>query len=123
MERLKDWYVFDPTDFDGVMIDVTKWDENAYSLAFSFYCTKEVEHSDEPQVGFTLCTMIFGQSLKECHERIMEVLDTGFFDEIEISSDGTVYDREGEEIESISWNTIANEGDSFIEEEPPPTLH
>lgn len=121
MERLKDWHVFDPTDFDGVIIDATKWDDNVYSVAFNFYCTKEAE--EENQVGFTLCTMIFGESLKECHERIMEVLNTGIFDEIEISSHGSVYDKDGEEIENICWNTFTDNEDSSNDEEPPRTLH
>lgn len=114
MEKLKSWHVFDPTDFDGIVIDATKWEDNMYTLAFNFYCTKEKD--EEPQSGITLCTMLFGSTLQECHERIMEVLDTGIFDEIEIASNGTVYDREGNEIEEICWNQFADENEEEPEE-------
>lgn len=120
MERLKEWHVFDPDDFDGISIDVTKWEEDLYGVVFNFYCTQENE--EEPNVGFTLCTMIIGSTLQECHERIMEVLNTGMLDGIDVSSHGTLYDKEGEELQEICWNEFAEDDQEEVDETSP-TLH
>ena len=120
MEKLKSWHVFDPTDFDGIIIDATKWEESLYSLAFNFYCTKETE--EEAQAGFTFCTMILGNSLQECHERIMEVINTGIFDELEIASHGTLWSKDGDEVDTICWNDYDTD-DTEETITPPPLLH
>lgn len=121
MEKPKEWYVFDPTDFEGIMVDVTKWEDDLYTVAFNFFCTRENE--EEPNVGFTLCTTVHGSNLQECHERVMEILNSGVFDDIEVSSNGTLYDKDGNELQEICWNDFAEDDEENEIPEPPPTLH
>jgi hypothetical protein len=110
-EILKQWPVFDIMEFDVVTIDATKWDDDTYTVMFNFYESKEVD--EPPYGGYTLCTQIAGETLAECFERVELLLASGLFDGVNVSTHGTLWDMEGNEIEDICWTDHCDDIEDF----------
>lgn len=124
VKLLAEWPVLDTLDFEGVSVDVTEWDKDAYTVTLNFHMASET--GEPPYSGYSLCTQMGGESLREVWERVDVLLSIGFFDGVQVSSTGTIWSADGDEIGTVDWNDYAEEDDDADDEdtvEPPSTLH
>lgn len=129
---LKEWPVMDTLDFEGVTADVTKWEDDTYTVTLNFYMPND--SGEPPHSGFSLCTQIGGESLEEVHHKLTHLMMAGLFDGIAIGAFGTIFDHEANEIGEVDWTDYDDDEDdddvdTNVEEEetgsatPKRTLH
>lgn len=128
-EILKDWPVLDILDFEGVTVDVTEWEKDCYTATLNFH----VQGEEPPFSGFSLCTQISGESIRELYQRVDMLLSVGLFDGVELSAHGTIWSADGDEIGEINWTDYADDfdeedenttTDDEVDTSPiPPTIH
>lgn len=115
--NFKEWDVIDLLDFQGIIIDLTKWEDGIYTVLFNYLCHPEnPDDENEKNSGFTICTQMSGSSVLEVYEKLNTVIEAGMFDGIEICAIGTIWDHEHNEIETINWNDFADEDDATDDE-------
>lgn len=127
-EFLKDWPILDTLDFEGITVDVTKWNDDGYTVTLNFHEPNET--GEPPFSGFSLCTQIGGDDLQEVYERVDILLASGMFDGIAVSTHGTIWNEDGDEIGEVNWNEYSDDDgeDTVVEEaaaedDDKPVLH
>lgn len=106
---LKEWPVMDTLDFEGVTADVTKWEDDTYTVTLNFYWPNE--SGEPPHSGFSLCTQIGGESLEEVHHKLTHLMIAGLFDGIAVGAVGTIFDHEANEIGEVDWTNYDEDDD------------
>ena len=103
--NLSDWPVAHMSDFCEVVVDVTKWDTNAYSANFNFVH----EYSDSGNSGFTLTSQVIGASIREIYQKVTVLINLGFFDGSNVQAHGELYDEDHNELATICWHQYADD--------------
>ena len=100
-----DWPVVDNSEFEFVEIDTVRWDNDGvytYTPIFNFF--KTCGEGDEPNTGYSICSNMSGSTLQELHYKITLLVISGFFVGVPLVSEGTLYDEDHNELESIDWD-------------------
>jgi hypothetical protein len=105
---MKEWPVVDMMDFEGVVIDATKWNSGEYTALFNFYHTM-AEKEGEANTGMTLATHIGGMTLRELYLKLEALWSIGLFDGSILSDHGRLINEEGDELAQISWPSFSDE--------------
>ena len=103
--NFKDWPVAQMGDFCEVIVDVTKWNDGAYTANFNFVH----EYSDESNSGFTLCTQVVGESIREIYQKVTMLINLGIFDGSNVQAHGELYDEDHNELALICWHQYADD--------------
>lgn len=105
---MKDWPVVETLDFEGVVIDATKWPDGGYTALFNFYHLQAEKEGDLNE-GFTLTTQISGDTLRELYSKIQILVEVvGMFDGTVVSDHGRLINEEGDEIAGICWSQYSD---------------
>ena len=105
---MKTWPVVETVDFEGIVIDATKWDTGEYTALFNFYHTV-AESEDDTNSGFTLTTQISGVTLRELYQKIEMLISViGVFDGTPVSDHGRLINENGDEIAQICWHQYSD---------------
>jgi hypothetical protein len=100
--NLKKFPLLDVVDFEMVIADVVRSEDNIYTVAFHF--VKRFETKKKSSKGFILGTYIQGDSLSELYLKINTLYGIGFFNGSELSAHGNLLDHTGEIVSKIDWN-------------------
>jgi hypothetical protein len=113
---LNEWPIFDSIDFDLISFDCTLWKDNTYTLMINFY--ENGKNEEPPYSGLTMCTQINSDSLSEIYDKVSMLVELGLFDGVDVNSIGTLWDEEGNELETINWLSFEEDIDDEILELP-----
>lgn len=112
-----EWPVIDSLDFTHVEFDVTRWEDESYTLMINYY-SEIAEKEGDKNSGMTFCLQLGADSLEEMHLRISALVALGLFDNLEISGLGTIWDSEGDQIGEVQWNEFVLDIDEDEDEDP-----
>jgi hypothetical protein len=104
---MKEWPVVDMMDFEGVVIDATKWDSGEYTAMFNFY-HKMSDREGEANSGMTLATHVGGLTLRELYLKLETLWSVGLFDGSTLSDHGRLVNENGDELAQISWLSFSD---------------
>jgi hypothetical protein len=105
MINWKDFPITDMQDYESITCDVIKFTDNLYQAQLAFWH----DISDEENEGFVMITGIVAESIEEIYELLDIVIQTGFFDGCEIKGEGTLFDTNGNMLDSIDWNQYSEQ--------------
>jgi len=100
--NLKKFPLLDVVDFEMVIADAVRSEDNIYTVAFHF--VKRFATDKKEAKGFILGTYIQGDSLSELYLKINTLYGIGFFNGSELSAHGNLLDHTGEIVANIDWN-------------------
>ena len=100
--NLKKFPQLSVADFEMIVADAIRSEDNIYTVAFHF--VKRFETKKKTAKGFILDTYIQGDSLGELHDKINTLYEIGFFNGTELSAHGNLLDHKGKIVTQIDWN-------------------
>lgn len=108
----KEFPVFDQSDFELISFSATKWDDGTYSAHIDFF--KRLANEEGLAEGMTFITQIYGETLKELHDKLGTLIDTGMLVCENIDAHGMLFDEQGNEIDTICWNMYSDDFESEL---------
>ena len=93
-------------DFESVAFDATRWDNGEYNIHMVFFKQWADDDTGQRAEGVILNTPVGGSDLQELLESVQRIIGSGILAGVEILDHGTLYDENGNEIDTLCWPSI-----------------